>query len=168
MDGLLSFWVLSAVFAVVGAALKGLIRPLSWATLAIATLFIAPGKVAETVNAVRAGEVKLALPSLPPPPPVPPVTNSPPTNNTAPAPLDPNAAPPTTTIRTPPPAISPANTGWKAVNPVARSVLPPTNEATRPPISDPNINPDPYPDSNLNPIPAPENSPSRPPVSALW
>jgi hypothetical protein len=61
VDGLLSFWVLSAVFAVVGAALKGLIRPLSWATLAIATLFIAPGKVAETVNAVRAGEVKLAF-----------------------------------------------------------------------------------------------------------
>ncbi len=163
MDGLLSFWVLSAVFAVVGAALKGLIRPLSWATLAIATLFIAPGKVAETVNAVRAGEVKLALPSLPPPPPVPPVTTAP-TNSTAPVPLDPNAAPPTTTITTRPPAVSPANIGWEAA--IARRVSPPANETIRP-NPDPNTNRAPYPDSNPTPIPPPENSPSRP-VSALW
>jgi hypothetical protein len=163
VDGLLSFWVLSAVFAVVGAALKGLIRPLSWATLAIATLFIAPGKVAETVNAVRAGEVKLALPSLPPPPSVPPAANSPSTNSNAPVQLNPNAAP-TTTITTPPPA----NTGWTAVDPIARRALPSASQTTRPPGSDSNISSDPYPDLNPTPIPAPENSSSRPPVPALW
>jgi hypothetical protein len=167
VDGLLSFWVLSAVFAVVGAALKGLIRPLSWATLAIATLFIAPGKVAETVNAVRAGEVKLALPSLPPPPSVPPATSSPSTNGNAPVQLDPNAAP-TTTITTPPPAVSPANKGWTAIDKVARGVLPAASGTTRPPGSDSNISSDPYPELNPTPIPAPDNSPSRPPVSALW
>jgi hypothetical protein len=150
VDGLLGFWVLSTVFAVVGTALKGLIRPLSWATLAIATLLIAPNKMAETVNAIRTGEVKLALPSLPPPPPA---TSSPSTSSSTPVPLDPKAAPPST-ITTPPPA--PANTGWTAVNPIAQDALSPVSESTR--SSSP----------NPTPIPAPENSSSRPPVSALW
>lgn len=168
MDGLLSFWVLSTVFAVVGTALKGLIRTLSWATLAIATLFIAPGKVAETVNAVRTGEVDLALPSLPPPPPpVPTATNSPSTPNNDPVPLDPNAAPPTTTtptttIRTPPPNVPIANTGWTAVDQIAREALPPITDPTRP--SNPSPSPNPTPDV----IPAPESPPSRSPIPALW
>jgi hypothetical protein len=68
VDGLLSFWVLSTIFAIIGTAIKGLIRPISWATLALATLFIAPSKVSEAVNAIRAGEVQISMPSLPPPP----------------------------------------------------------------------------------------------------
>ena len=128
MDGLLSFWVLSAVFAVVGAALKGLIRPLSLATLAIATLFIAPGKMAETFNAVRTGDVRLALPSLPPPPPAVPTTaNSTPPNSATPVPLDPSAAP-STRITTPPPAVTTsADKGWNLVDFTAQTALPPSS-----------------------------------------
>lgn len=157
MDGLLSFWVLSAVFAVVGAALKGLIRPLSWATLAIATLFIAPGKMVETVNAVRAGEVKLALPSLPPPPPaVPTAVNSTPTNSVEPVPLNPNAAP-STRIMTPPPSTSAiADKGWNLVDLTAESALPPV---TAPPRST----------TPASTSPASGSPPTNnPPVSGLW
>ena len=154
MDGLLSFWVLSAVFAVVGAALKGLIRPLSWATLAIATLFIAPGKMAETFNAVRTGEVKLALPSLPPPPPVPTAVNSTPTNSVAPVPLDSNATPSTRIATPPPPVIAGADKGWNLVDLTAKSALPPVNEPPRP------IN-------SASSSSAPVNAPASP-VPALW
>lgn len=156
MDGLLGFWVLSAVFAVVGAALKGLIRPLSLATLAIATLFIAPSKMAETVNAVRAGEISLALPSLPPPPPVVPPRVSTPTNTVEPVPLDSNA--PSTRIDTPPPSASTtADKGWNLVDLTAESALPTVSGSTRP-----------TPSTTTTPSGSTSNSSNNPPVSAFW
>lgn len=153
MDGLLGFWVLSAVFAVVGAVLKGLIRPLSLATLAIATLFIAPSKMAETFNAVRAGDIKLALPSLPPPPPAVPTASPTPTNGAAPAPLDPSAAP-STRIATPPsPATASADKGWNLVDLTAQSALP-LNEPDRPTNSAPSTSSTSTNTSNNAPVPA--------------
>jgi hypothetical protein len=153
VDGLLSFWVLSAVFAIVGAALKGLIRPLSLATLAIATLFIAPGKMAETFNAIRTGDVKLALPSLPPPPPaVPTTTNSTPTNSATPVPLDPSATP-STRIATPPSAVTAsADKGWDLVDFTAQTALPPVSSSP----------------ANSPPTSTPSNTSANPPVSGLW
>ncbi|NJR38781.1 MAG: hypothetical protein HC781_07950 [Leptolyngbyaceae cyanobacterium CSU_1_4] len=183
MDGLLSFWVLSAVFAMVGAALKGLIRPLSLATLAIATLFIAPGKVAETFNAVRTGEVNLALPSLPPPPPAAPTAANPnPTGSVEPVPLAPNGVPstpvpsasvPSTRIATPPPSASgspndsslTADKGWNLVDLTAQSALPPVSEPDRPTTAAPMTS---APTTAAgNPSPA-GTMPRNPPVSALW
>jgi hypothetical protein len=156
VDGLLSFWLLSTVFAVVGSALRGLIRPLSWATLAIATLFIAPSKMTETVNAIRAGEVSLSLPSLPPPPPVPPAVNSTPTSSIEPVPLDPNAVPSTRIVTTPSPTPAIADKGWdRIVDLTAPSALPAASEPDRP----------------ANPVttsPAAANAPNNPPVPALW
>lgn len=154
MDGLLGFWVLSAVFAVVGAALKGLIRPLSLATLAIATLFIAPSKMAETFNAVRAGDIKLALPSLPPPPPAVPTANPTPTNGAAPAPLDPSAAPSTRIATPPPPATASADKGWNLVDLTAQSALPPLDEPDRPTNSAPSTSSTSTNTSNNSPVPA--------------
>jgi hypothetical protein len=173
VDGLLSFWLLSTVFAIVGTALRGLIRPISWGTLAIATLLIAPGKLTETVNAVRSGEVRLSLP--PPPPAVPtaanptnnPVNNNPvnnnPVNSAAPVPLNPNATPsPSTITNTPSVPDSLAEKGWTVVDLTAEDALPTTGQTT--PSTTAN---NPAPTSTTGG--ATRNTPtSNPPVSGLW
>jgi hypothetical protein len=167
VDGLLSFWVLSTIFAIVGTALKGLIRPISWATLAIATLFIAPGKMTETVNAVRSGEVKLAIPSLPPPPPVTSTAANPGTS-TDPVPLDPNAATSPSTITTPPASpIAPDNLaekGWSVVDLTAQDALPTTGN-TASATTDPATTDSAATASRPAPSPTTNNNP---PVSGLW
>jgi hypothetical protein len=157
VDGLLAFWVLSAVFAVVGTAVRGLIRPISWATLAIATLFMAPGKITETVNAVREGEMRLALPELPPPPSSASKAISPTAASTDPVPLDPNATP-TSTITTPPPDL--ANKGWADVN---DAVLP----ALQTDASTPSNNNGSAP-TDANGSTASRSIDPVPPVSGLW
>jgi hypothetical protein len=159
VDGLLAFWVLSAIFAVIGTAIKGLIRPISWTTLGIATLLMAPGRISETVNAVRDGEVRLSLPSLPPPP-----TNAPtasptlsPTLSPAPAAtdpvqLDPNAAP-----ASPASPLAPiADKGWNRAGDAGLGVLPPGDQT-----------------ASASPSPAAADTASRPadpapPVTGLW
>jgi hypothetical protein len=162
VDGLLSFWVLSTVFAIVGTALRGLIRPISWGTLAIATLLIAPGKLTETVNAVRSGEVRL---SLPPPPPAVPTAANPtnnPVNNAEPVPLNSNAAPSPSTITTPPSVTdSLAEKGWTVVDLTAQDALPTTGQ---PSPSTTATNPAPTSTGST----AGTTPTSNPPVSGLW
>lgn len=178
MDGLLSFWLLSTVFAIVGTALRGLIRPISWGTLAIATLLVAPGKLTETVNAVRSGEVRLSLP--PPPPAVPtaanptnssvsnnPVNNNPvnnnPVNSAAPVPLNPNATPaPSTITNTPSVTDSLAEKGWTVVDLTAQDALP---TAGQPTPSTTATNPAP---TSTTGSTARNTPTSNPPVSGLW
>jgi hypothetical protein len=122
VDGLLGFWVLSAVFAMVGTAIRGLIRPISWTTLAIATLLMAPGKITETVNAVRDREVKLALPNLPPPP-----LPSPSATSTDAVPLIPGETP---TDRARSLELAEKTRPW--VDDIGAPVLQPVNKSTRP------------------------------------
>jgi hypothetical protein len=52
MDPLLGLLGASAVTAIVGTALKGIVRPLSWAMLAAAALLFGSSKVVEATNAL--------------------------------------------------------------------------------------------------------------------
>jgi hypothetical protein len=54
MDGFLGLLVTSAVTAIVGTALKGIVRPISWALLAGSLLLFGSNKVVEATNSVVA------------------------------------------------------------------------------------------------------------------
>ncbi|NJO41482.1 MAG: hypothetical protein HC769_15760 [Cyanobacteria bacterium CRU_2_1] len=58
MDGLLGFLITSAIFAVAGTALKGLIRPISWGMFLIAALWMGSEQVlnSQTTSSVETAQ----------------------------------------------------------------------------------------------------------------
>lgn len=60
VSGLLGFLVTSAVFAVVGTVIRGLIRPISWATLALSIAFTISDQVLNAFNSDTNSAVEIA------------------------------------------------------------------------------------------------------------
>lgn len=152
MNPLLGLLIASAVSAVIGTALKGIIRPLSWALLAGVALLFGSSKVVEATNSLSQN----------------PALNSSPT------------APLTTAAVSSPTAAQGWQSAASSLNPVLSSIYTPSQPG-QPDPNAPGPNPS-NPDSpNLNPgdigsvppAPAPppdrvSSQPSPPPISGYW
>jgi hypothetical protein len=68
MDPLLGFLGTSAIAAIAGTAMKGILRPLSWAMLAAAVLLFGSSKIVDATNALNQNSALSQNPQLSPNP----------------------------------------------------------------------------------------------------
>lgn len=155
MSGLLGLLIASAAFALVGTVLRGILRPISWATLALAALSFGSEHLGDALNAIQGNR------------PTPDATSeaSPTSTIVAQEPASPAASTPAL-----------ATTGWQsATNSVGNAIastLPPRTVPrdtaglpSTPTASETASEPVPPPPP-VDQSPAPEGSP--PPISGLW